>query len=83
MYLYLEETVESGQYNGHGQVLRVDEVEGLGHRNEHLVIHTVRNPLLFHPFGDSERIALFNVLLAEQNSWQEPDAKLDLFRTEF
>lgn len=79
--MYLEETVERGQYNRHGQILRVDEVEGLGHRDEHLVVHTVRNPLFFHPLGDGERITLFNVLLAEQNSWQEPDAKLDLFGT--
>lgn len=79
--LYLEETVERGQYDGHGQILRVDEVEGLGHCNEHLVVYTVRNPLLLHPLGDRERITLFNVLLAEQNSWQEPDAELDLFRT--
>lgn len=79
--VYLEETVESSQHNGHGQVFRVDEVEGLGHGDEHLVVHTVRNPLLFHPLGDRERIAFFNVFLAEQNGWQEPDAKLDLLRT--
>lgn len=77
----LQKAVESRQHHGHGQVVRVDEVQRLGHGNEDFVVHAVRYPLLFHPFRDGKRIALFNILLAEQNGRDKPDAKLDLLRT--
>lgn len=81
MIWHLQEAVQSRQHHGHGQVVRVDEVQSLSHGDEHLVVHTVRYSLLFHPLRDGERITFFHVLLPEQDGWDEPDAKLDLLRT--
>ena len=36
---HLEEAVECDEHADHGQLIGINEVEGLGHGNEHLVIH--------------------------------------------
>lgn len=42
---HLEEPVEGNEYAHHGQVLGVDEVQRLGHGDEHLVVHPLRHTL--------------------------------------
>lgn len=78
---YLQEAIQRCQHHRHGQVVRVNEVQGLGHCNEDLIVHTVGNALLFHPFRHRERITLFDVFLAEQNGRDEPNAELNFLRT--
>lgn len=42
---HLEEAVECDEHADHGQLIRVDEIEGLGHGDEHLVVHAVGHAL--------------------------------------
>jgi hypothetical protein len=47
---YLKEAVECGEDDRHGEVVRVDEVQRLGHRDEHL-----EKPLDQIPLEDQRR----------------------------
>eukprot|EP00967_Tisochrysis_lutea_P023915 scaffold27453_cov27-Tisochrysis_lutea.AAC.1 len=53
---HLQEAVQCSQHDSHGQLIGVDEVQGLGHGNEDLIVDTAGYALLLHPLSHCQLI---------------------------
>ena len=60
----VQEPVHRGQHDRHGELIRVDEVERLGHGDEHLVVDSIRHAVLAHEVQDAELVLLVDEVLA-------------------
>ena len=76
----LQEAVEGGEHHRAGDLVGIDEIQRLGHGDEHLIIHPLGNVVQPQPFGPGILIAFLDVLLAAQHRRHQTDAEGDLLR---
>ena len=74
----LQEAVEGGEHHGAGDLIGIDEIQRLGHGDEHLVIHPLRDVVDAQPFRPGVPVALLHILLTPQDRRHQADAKGDL-----
>lgn len=55
---YLQEPVEGGEHDGHGELVGVDEGQGLGHGDEHLNRKQRRTHIKSLPFCGESMVLL-------------------------
>mmetsp|Transcript_48507 Transcript_48507/g.90907 ORF Transcript_48507/g.90907 Transcript_48507/m.90907 type:complete len:361 (+) Transcript_48507:550-1632(+) len=76
----VEETVHGCEDNSHGELLRVDEVQGLGHGDEDLCVNPVRHAILLHEVEDGKFVLEVNELLAFHEHREQSRGGLQLLR---
>ena len=76
----LQEAVQGGEHNGAGDLVGIDEIERLGHGDEHLIVHPLRDVVKPQPLRPGVLVALFHVLLAAQHGGHQAKAKGNLLR---
>ena len=76
----LQETVEGGEHHGAGDFIGINEIQRLGHGDEHLVVHPLGDVVKAQPLRPGVLIALLHVLLAPQHGGNKTHAEGDLLR---
>mmetsp|Transcript_12107 Transcript_12107/g.35977 ORF Transcript_12107/g.35977 Transcript_12107/m.35977 type:complete len:531 (+) Transcript_12107:270-1862(+) len=76
----VQETVHRRQHHRHGELVRIDEVEGLGHGDEHLIVDAVRHAILLHELTDGQVILLVDEILALHQHREKRGGSLKLLR---
>jgi hypothetical protein len=56
----------------------IDEVEGLAHRQEHLVVHPLRDVVQAEPLGPGVLVAFLDIGLTAQHGGHQAQAKGNL-----
>lgn len=74
----LQKPVQGNEHALHAQLLGVDEVERLGHRDEDLVVDPGRDALLPHPLRDGLVVLGLDVGLPPDDGGEQADRELDL-----
>mmetsp|Transcript_14786 Transcript_14786/g.34204 ORF Transcript_14786/g.34204 Transcript_14786/m.34204 type:complete len:308 (-) Transcript_14786:412-1335(-) len=75
----VQETVHGGQDNGHRQLIRIDEIQGFGHRNEDLSVDALGHTILSHEIRDTELILRIDKGLSFDQHRQKRRGGLDFF----
>mmetsp|Transcript_10220 Transcript_10220/g.25572 ORF Transcript_10220/g.25572 Transcript_10220/m.25572 type:complete len:215 (+) Transcript_10220:1047-1691(+) len=76
----VQEAVHCRQDHGHGQLVRVDEVERLSHGDEDLLVDAVGHPVLPHELQDRDVVLLVDELLPLNEHREQRRRGLQLFR---
>mmetsp|Transcript_55422 Transcript_55422/g.80978 ORF Transcript_55422/g.80978 Transcript_55422/m.80978 type:complete len:524 (-) Transcript_55422:216-1787(-) len=75
----VQEAVHGGEHHGHGQLVWVDEVQGLGHGDEHLLVNPLGHAVLTHEVQHAELVLGVNEILAFNEHGQKRGGCLQLF----
>ena len=75
---FVEEAVHGGQHHGHGELIRVDEVQGFGHGDEDLVVDAVGHSVLSHKVQHGEFVLVVDEILALDEHGDERRRGLEL-----
>mmetsp|Transcript_60932 Transcript_60932/g.157092 ORF Transcript_60932/g.157092 Transcript_60932/m.157092 type:complete len:521 (+) Transcript_60932:400-1962(+) len=76
----VQEAIHRSEHHSHGELVRIDEVERLGHGNEDLFIDAVRHAILLHELKYRHVVLLVNELLALHEHGQQRRGGLQLLR---
>mmetsp|Transcript_19602 Transcript_19602/g.52893 ORF Transcript_19602/g.52893 Transcript_19602/m.52893 type:complete len:205 (+) Transcript_19602:1089-1703(+) len=74
----VEEAVHGGEHDCHGQLVRIDEVKGLGHGDEDLLVDALGHAVLAHEVSDGELVLRVDELLSLDEHGDERRGCLDL-----
>eukprot|EP00968_Pinguiococcus_pyrenoidosus_P005478 scaffold357_cov239-Pinguiococcus_pyrenoidosus.AAC.5 len=76
--VFVEEAVHGREDHRHAEFIGVDEVQGLGHRDEDLFIDALGHPILAHEVQHAELVLLVDEVLAAHQHRQERRRSLEL-----
>ena len=76
----LQEAIQGGEHHGAGDLIGIDEIKRLGHGDEHLIVHPLRNVVDLQPLGPGVFIALLHVTLAPQHRRHQAQSEGNLLR---
>mmetsp|Transcript_6540 Transcript_6540/g.24293 ORF Transcript_6540/g.24293 Transcript_6540/m.24293 type:complete len:470 (-) Transcript_6540:416-1825(-) len=76
----VDEAVHRGEHHRHAQLVRVDEVQRLGHRDENLVVHPVGHVVLLHPLAHRQLVLRVDVVLPRHQHGQQRQPEAQLLR---
>ena len=74
----LQEAVESGENHRAGDLIGINEVQRLGHGDEHLIVDAIRDVVQLQPFTPGILIAFLHVALAAQHRRHQTQTKGNL-----
>mmetsp|Transcript_9779 Transcript_9779/g.20454 ORF Transcript_9779/g.20454 Transcript_9779/m.20454 type:complete len:415 (+) Transcript_9779:1901-3145(+) len=77
--VFVQETVHGCQDNGHGQLIGVDEIQGLGHGNEDLGVDALGHTVLAHEIRNTKLVLGVDERLSLDQHGQKRRGGLDFF----
>mmetsp|Transcript_5017 Transcript_5017/g.19290 ORF Transcript_5017/g.19290 Transcript_5017/m.19290 type:complete len:470 (+) Transcript_5017:1112-2521(+) len=77
---FVQESVHRRQHDGHRKLIRVNEIQSLGHGNEHLLIDALGHTILAHEVLHAEFVLLVDEVLPFNQHGQQRRRRLQLFR---
>ena len=78
--LLLQEAVQGREHHGGGDLIGIDEIQRLAHRQEHFIVHPFGDVVDPQPLGPGVFVALLDIPLTPEHGGDQSQAEADLLR---